>query len=600
MDTPENVTRIITEWHEGAPTAKQVQQGIRALSKETGTSWSKSRLLAEYKKILSLEKASPNPVVLAVLRRKPIRTLSGVAPVTVLTKPFPCPGQCIFCPNDIRMPKSYLADEPGAQRAERNWFDPYLQTYNRLDALDSIGHDVDKVEIIVLGGTWSFYPIGYQRWFISEVFRALNDFAAKKDLRPERERVYAAAVEPLAHQGKPELTNNPLSNEEALKTLEIHGTAMNVGEYNRVIETTYSGPERRVGFDKWQQAEWTDVVEQQLTNETAAVKCVGLVLETRPDSISLKEVINLRRLGATKVQIGIQSLQDDVLKKNRRGHTVAATERAFALLRLAGFKIHGHWMANLHGSDPQKDVTDYQQLFSPAFCPDELKIYPCSLIDSAELMQYYQRGEWQAYTQEELAWVIGQALLSTPAYCRLTRIIRDIPSQYIVTGNTKTNFRQVAEQKLEDQQTDLQDIRSREIRGTQFDESALRLVERTYETTVSHEVFLEWNVPSEHHAIGQIVAFLRLSLPKQQSEIKELHNSAVIREVHVYGQLTKLGRTGKTQHAGLGARLLQRACEISTQAGFTTIAVISAIGTKEYYRKQGFSDGELYQHRSLL
>lgn len=536
---------------------------------------------------------------MASLKRKPIRTLSGVAPVTVLTKPFPCPGQCIFCPNDIRMPKSYLADEPGAQRAERNWFDPYLQTYNRLEALDSIGHDVDKVEIIVLGGTWSFYPLGYQRWFIAEVFRAMNDFAVGADLRQAREKVYEASVKPLVHEGKPELTNDPVSNEDALKTLEIHGTAMNVGEYNRVIESTYSGPERRVGFDKWQQAEWEEVAQQHLANERSAVKCVGLVLETRPDSISPKEVLNLRRLGATKVQIGIQSLQDTVLKKNRRGHGVQATERAFELLRLAGFKIHGHWMANLYGSTPQKDIADYKRLFTPSFCPDELKIYPCSLIDSAELMKYYEAGKWRAYTSDELAAVIGKALLATPAYCRLTRIIRDIPSQYIVTGNKQTNFRQVAEKKLEDEQRKLKDIRSREIRGTSFEESDLTLIERTYGTTVSNEVFLEWNVPSKEHIEGQIVGFLRLSLPTQTPGITELQDSAIIREVHVYGQLTKIGHAGKTQHTGLGAQLIERACSIARRRGFGKIAVISAIGTREYYRKQGFTDGMLYQHKPL-
>lgn len=576
-----------------------MQQGIRALSKATGKSWSKSQLLAEYKNLLSLKKVKPNKHLMAALRRKPIRTLSGVAPVTVLTKPFPCPGQCIFCPNDVRMPKSYLADEPGAQRAERNWFDPYLQTYNRLEALEFIGHDVDKVEVIVLGGTWSFYPLPYQRWFVAEIFRAMNDFGSGRDMRAERERIYVAAVEPLVDEGKPELTNNPVSNEEALKTLEIHGTAMQVGEYNRVIEQAYSGPERRVGFDKWQQSEWAEVTREHLLNETSTVKCVGLVLETRPDSISLTEAMHLRRLGATKVQIGIQSLQDDVLKLNRRGHGVDATVRAFEILRLAGFKIHGHWMANLHGSTPEKDVNDYQQLFTEKYCPDELKIYPCSLIDSAELMQYYKRGEWRAYSQEELAWVIGRALLTTPPYCRLTRIIRDIPSQYIVTGNKRTNFRQIAEKKLEDDQAKMKDIRSREIRGASFNESDLKLITRKYKTTISEEVFLEWNLPSDSHEIGQIVGFLRLCLPNKVNEITELRDNAIIREVHVYGQLVKIGQSGKVQHLGLGGKLIERACEIASERGFKSIAVISAIGTKEYYRKQGFVDGDLYQKRAL-
>lgn len=594
-----DVHHIIEHWHVSAPSPNEMHRTLRLLSKRSQKQWSKSQLLKIYRDYLSSSKVDGNKALLSVLKSKPIRTLSGVAPVTVLTKPFPCPGQCIFCPNDVRMPKSYLADEPGAQRAERNWFDPYLQTYNRLEALTAIGHDVDKVEIIVLGGTWSFYPESYQIWFIAECFRALNDFASKYDNRLQRERLYAESVEVLASHGKPRITNDPIVNEDALATLSVQGSVMKVGAYNRIIETHYSSPEREAGFSRWQQATWSELFSQHLVNEHSVIKCVGLVLETRPDSISKREVIRLRKLGATKVQIGVQSLSDEVLKKNRRGHGVKATEEAFILLRSAGFKIHAHWMANLYGSSVKQDIIDYANLFTPPFCPDELKLYPCSLIDSAELMQYYKSKKWKPYSAQELSKVLGEALLATPYYCRLTRIIRDIPSHYIVKGNKKTNFRQIVEQQLGNKQHQMQDIRAREIRQTVVDGSSLKLIVRKYKTSNSTELFLEWNQPSDEHEIGDIVGFLRLSFPSVPSFIQEINDAAIIREVHVYGQLARLGEAGSAQHLGLGAKLIYEAERLSVAAGYNRLAVISAIGTKEYYRKQGFTDGELYQSKQL-
>lgn len=533
-------------------------------------------------------------IVLQALRLKPVRTASGVTPVTVLTKPFPCPGKCIFCPNDIRMPKSYIHDEPGAQRAERNYFDPYLQTYNRLQALHNIGHPVEKVELIVLGGTWSFYPPAYQRWFIAECFRAMNEFGVV-DGRAAREQEYRdIEAKRQAAQGW-SATNDPTHNREVLAQHQIQGTHL-AKRYNQVVSELYTAPEKKLGLDLFQQASWESVLTAQKINETATVRCVGLVLETRPDNISEEEVISLRKLGATKTQIGVQSLSDDVLTANNRGHDVAATRKAFALLRQAGFKIHAHWMANLYGSSPEQDMLDFEKLFSdPDFCPDELKIYPCSLIDSAELMQYYQDGRWRPYTFDELRMVVKHCLQKAPAYCRLTRVIRDIPSTDIVVGNHVTNLRQVIENELVQEGISLQEIRSREVRHRTIAPSKLTLAEVPYETSSSHEVFLQWIEPETN----VIAAFLRLSLPKKPSFISELQASAIIREVHVYGQSVALseGESSKAQHRGLGKQLIEHAVALAHKAGFAKISVISAIGTREYYRQRGFSDGELYQHR---
>ncbi len=583
--------------HEGHVTPRQLNKLIKMHLKPDGTVFAKDELVQAYRGMAGHQGLkSFQQRIASLLQMKPIRTASGVAPVTVLTKPFPCPGKCIFCPSDIRMPKSYLSDEPGAQRAERNYFDPYLQTYNRLQALKNIGHITDKVEIIVLGGTWSYYPESYQIWFIKECFRALNDFGTKDD-RVTAEQWYQAMEQKLTEAGEYAYSNDPEKNKKALESQQLDGSDLQQS-YNQVIAQHYVAPERKAGLDTHQSADWSELEDQQCLNEVVDTRCVGLVVETRPDNISPAEVMRMRRLGCTKTQIGFQSLSDTVLRKNRRGHDVAATRRAVRLLRQAGFKIHAHWMANLYGSSVADDKADYDKLFSdPDFKPDELKVYPCSLLSSAELMQYYQRGDWQPYEYDQLAEVLVHCLESAPEYCRLTRVIRDIPSTDIVAGNKFTNFRQIAQQKLEAAGKSSHDIRAREIRRDTFDPSDLVLDELRYQTSVSEEVFLQWIVKDTR----KIVGFLRLSLPSQAGFIDELANSAIIREVHVYGKAAALGvrDRGKAQHSGLGTQLLESAIELAREAGFETLAVISAIGTREYYRGRGFSDGELYQHCTL-
>ena len=534
-----------------------------------------------------------DPAVLERLRMKPVRTSSGVTPVTVLTKPFPCPGECIFCPNDVRMPKSYLSDEPGAQRAEQNSFDPYLQTMSRLTAYYNTGHPTDKIELIVLGGTWSFYPETYQIWFIKRLFDALRDFGAGINRSAE----ITAALRDVSQL-------HPERN-----TVNVHITGTELSQtYNQVVQSVYREEMRRSRelatniteiarspVDEY--ATWEELEASHRFNETAPVRCVGLVIETRPDHISAEEVLRVRRLGCTKVQIGFQSLNDAVLRANRRGHDVAATRRAVKLLRQAGFKIHAHWMPNLYGSSPQQDVEDYTKLFTePDFRPDELKIYPCSLIESAELMQKFQDGSWQPYTYEELLYVLTEAFRLTPEYCRLTRVIRDIPGTDIVSGNLKTNFRQIVENELAKRGERSADIRAREIRFAAVTPDNLQLDELCYAASTGDEVFLQFITPTR-----EIAGFLRLSLPATAPITDELLGAAMIREVHVYGQSVEIGETsdGRAQHAGLGTRLLERAAEIARERGYERLAVISAIGTRAYYRKRGFIDGALYQSRPV-
>lgn len=554
---------------------KEIEKIIRKHLSVEKEVFSKSFLLTSYEKIKSEISFNDDEekTLYEILRMKETRTISGVTPVTVLTKPFPCPGKCIFCPNDVRMPKSYLSDEPGAQRAISNKFDPYLQTFNRLLAFKNTGHPTDKIELIILGGTWSSYPESYQIWFVKRCFDALNEFENYKSSEMLFEKDLDLPFE-----------------EEKLE--EIDGLVLGKS-YNQVISNAIKNTKNILN----ENASWEELFLAHELNVKSKSKCVGLVIETRPDEIDENEVIKIRKLGATKIQIGIQSLNDDVLKLNKRGHDVAKTISALDLIRRAGFKIHGHYMPNLYGSTPSLDILDYEKMFNEIFFrPDELKIYPCSLIKTAELMQVYNQGLWKPYTQEELAEVLYHNILFTPRYCRLTRIIRDIPSTDIVVGNKLTNFRQIAEDKIKKSGKKAVEIRSREIKNKSFNNQIIEIKQTKYETTSTWEYFLEYVNEKE-----EIFGFLRLSLPKISSFIPELGNSAIIREIHIYGQSIEVGKkdNSKTQHQGLGKNLIKLAKDIAKENNFKKLAVISAIGTRDYYQKNGFELTGLYQITEL-
>ncbi|MCA9932564.1 MAG: tRNA uridine(34) 5-carboxymethylaminomethyl modification radical SAM/GNAT enzyme Elp3, partial [Anaerolineales bacterium] len=405
---------------------------------------------------------------------------------------------------------------PGAQRAERYKFDPYEQTAGRIRALAQIGHPVDKIELLILGGTWSSYRRDYQEWFIKRCFDAMNG------------------------------------------------------------------------------VESATLAEAQERNSTAVRRNVGLVLETRQDHITADELRWFRTLGVTKVQVGIQSMDDRILALNERGHDTQATRDAFRLLRLAGYKIHGHWMPNLLGATVESDVVDYGRLWSdPAIKPDELKIYPTMLLENADLYAYWQRGEYQPYTEEEVIDVLMRCKVQTPRYARLTRIIRDIPTTNVVEGFKKANLRQIAQQRLAKQGQRCQCIRCREVKRQKLAIDDLRLTIESYETDATTEHFLSFVTADD-----QIAGFLRLSLPYGDVElpIAELAGHAMIREVHVYGPVLSLGEDsqGEAQHIGLGTQLVEKAKTMARGAGYGRIAVISAIGTREYYRKLGFELDGLY------
>ncbi len=497
--------------------------------------YSKANLIAGYRYLVAEGDLDLDPALMGRIRMKPMRTQSGVAPVTVLTAPAGCPGECIFCPDDWRMPKSYLFDEPGCQRAERDGFDPYAQTLGRIQSFENIGHDADKVELLVLGGTWSAYGRDYREWFVRRCFDAMN-----------------AA-------GDPDYTD--------AATLE----------------------------------------EAQQRNVTARHRNVGLVVETRPDWITPDEIRHLRRLGVTKVQIGVQSLDDEILTLNKRGHDVQAVRDALGLLRTAGFKLHLHWMPNLFGATPEKDRGDFARFFDdPAIRPDELKIYPCSLIADTELYDLWLAGAYHPYTQEELVALLADVKPTIPPYTRVNRLFRDIPAHHIQAGVKHSNLREVVHEELRRRGTHCGCIRCREIKRRQVSPDELVLSAYSYDTDLTREHFLEFKTGPQSQEPGLIAGFLRLSLPLRpgvgsRAFIDEIAGSAMIREVHVYGPALAIGRAEKdaAQHVGLGTRLLAEARRISREAGFQRISVIAATGTQAYYAERGFEGGELYMHARL-
>lgn len=568
--------------------------------------------------------------LLRAIRIKPRRTASGVATITVITKPWPCSGDCVFCPSDLRMPKSYLHDEPACARAEQNRFDPYLQVSSRLTALSQMGHATDKIELIVLGGTWTDYPESYQVWFMSELFRALNeDAVANEEANPMLRRSaagrgeVAATMDSVADDCLPkgvaerraryrerflpkdaeELAQRRAGLQAAID--DGHGGCR--GSYNAAVKELYGAESAWGQAMSWQSGTWEELERQQSANERARHRVVGLVIETRPDAVTARSLRTIRRLGCTKVQMGVQSIDQRVLDVNGRRIGVARMEEAFGLCRLFGFKIHAHFMVNLLGSTSAADKADYLRFVGPgSFQPDEVKLYPCALIAGTRLMGKHESGEWEPYTEEELLDVLASDIVATPAYCRVSRMIRDFSSNDIVAGNKKPNLRQMVERRLsETGQVRVREIRYREIGSDAPDPAELELDVVAYTTPTSEERFLQWVTPE-----GKIAGFLRLSLPDQRfvAECAKHYGDdapvglceAMIREVHVYGVAARVGQEGvAAQHRGLGRSLVARACELAREAGFERINVISAVGTREYYRSLGFTDHGLYQQKAL-
>jgi elongator complex protein 3 len=490
-----------------------------------------AEILALYRELVAEGSEVFNQETELLLRKIKTKSNSGVAVISLLTKPFPCPGRCTYCPTEENMPKSYLSKEPAAARALSNDFDPRKQIFSRLQSLLVNGHPVEKVEMIIIGGTWSFYHPAYQEYVISECFRACNDFSV-----------------------------DGVHKDSSKKPL----------------------------------------VELQEENEKAECRIIGLSIETRPDYITPVEVERLRLFGVTKVEIGVQHLDDAILKLTKRDMKAAGIAKGTERLRDAGFKIVYHMMPNLPGSDTEKDIAMFPKLFEEGcgYHPDMLKIYPCMVLEHSELYETWKAGGFRPYTDEELMHVLREAKKVIPPYVRILRVIRDIPASYIQAGSKISNMRQWL---IEDQKKfgwRCKCIRCREVREREVNFPDFELRRLEYRTLSGTEIFLSFE-----KKMGDVLAsFTRLRLPDKDKEpiLPVLKDAALIRELHTYGRLAKLGQEGsQSQHVGFGRLLMAEAEKIARDAGYKKLAVISGIGVREYYRKLGYTLEGTYMVKSL-
>ncbi|MCS7144902.1 MAG: tRNA uridine(34) 5-carboxymethylaminomethyl modification radical SAM/GNAT enzyme Elp3 [Archaeoglobaceae archaeon] len=450
-----------------------------------------------------------------ILRLKPVRSLSGIVVIAAMSSPAPCPhGKCIPCPGgvDFNSPQSYTGFEPAAQRGKQHEYDAFRQVTARLKELAEIGHDVDKAEIIVMGGTFIAREKEYKDKFILDIFNALNSFQNKSRIENNLEKV-------------------------------------------------------------------------KRKNEHAKVRCVGLTFETRPDYAKEEHILEMLRYGATRVELGVQSIYDEILEKINRGHTVEDTIRATKLLKDSAFKVCYHIMPGLPGSDFKLDLKCFEEIFSnPDFRPDYLKIYPTVVVEGTKLYEMWEKGEYIPYSTEEVVELIARAKMNFPEWVRVQRIQRDIPVN-IAIGLKRGNIRQLVRKRLKELGGDCRCIRCREVghKGVPEDEyrkAELKITE--YEASNGKEFFIAYEIP-EYDAL---VGFIRLRFPSEPF-INTLKNCALIRELHIYGKATPLGKIQAFQHRGFGEKLLNTAEEIAKEE-YDKLAVISGVGVREYYRRLGY------------
>jgi elongator complex protein 3 len=510
---------------------------------------SNSDILTEYFSLLKKGKVKKDWIkkyhnfFVSLLRKRDIRTLSGIAPVAVLTKPYPCPGRCAYCPKEKGMPTSYLSNEPAVMRAVRLGFNPYLQTIFRLKALENNGHEPNKIEIIVIGGTWSYLPNKYKYWYILNCFKAVNDyFKIKNDI------IITKSEKTI---GAKKFSKNTYSQKASLKELK------------------------------------KALIKEQRKNEKSKYSIIGLTLETRPDYISDKELRQMRELGCTRVEIGVQAVDDKILDLNRRGHDVQETVKATKKLKQFGFKITYHFMPALPGSNPEKDLEMFKIIFNDErFKPDQIKFYPTTVVKGSLLYKWWKKGDYKPYSDKELEQLIVNCKKNTPIYTRIIRLIRDIPGESIEAGNKITNLRQV----LKDKGVVCRCIRCREAKNKIIDKKNLKLNILEYKASGAKEYFISFDSKDKKTLYG----FCRLRIDFS-SKISE----AIIRELHVYGQLVPIGGQKRIQHSGLGKKLMMEAEKIARKNKAYNIAVISGVGVRDYYRKRDYRLRKTYMFKKL-
>ena len=507
--------------------------------------------------ILEYATAEEKELVSDTLKKKPTRTQSGVAIVAVMCHPHKCPhGRCLYCPESDIAPPSYTGEEPAALRGRMFEYHPYVQCFNRLSQLKKIGHPVDKVELIIMGGTFPSRDLCYQEWFVSQCLKAMTDFGLILENNAEFE-----------------------INKEQIR------------EFEKGIIKTYP-PNDYVLID-----------DAQLANENSKVRCVGMTFETRPDYCKKEHINRMLNFGVTRVELGVQTLSDELYAKVKRGHTIADVIEANQLLRDSAIKVAMHMMPGLFVRQ-KEDLKMFKQLFSDDnFKPDMLKIYPCLVTKGSELYDMWEEGIYSPYTDEEAADLIVEVKKILPKWVRTMRIQRDIPSTLIEAGVQKSNLGEIVYNKLDENHINCQCIRCREIGHKKTNEKYtlddFKWFKESYTACGGEETFISIEDKNEESIAG----FLRFRIPSQNAYRPEITDkTALIRELHVYGNMIQIGDKNPSigQHTGFGEKLLKEAENLAIDNGRDEIAIISGIGTRNYYRKFGYERKGPYMAKKLI
>ncbi|HLD07104.1 MAG TPA: tRNA uridine(34) 5-carboxymethylaminomethyl modification radical SAM/GNAT enzyme Elp3 [Candidatus Nanoarchaeia archaeon] len=503
---------------------------------------------------------------------KPTRILSGVNVIAIMTKPLPCPhGKCTYCPGGPGsvfgdVPQSYTGKEPAARRAIRNQFDPYLQVFNRLEQYVATNKVPQKVELIVMAGTFPADPAEYQEGFITAAFQAMNDF------------------------GELFFTGGELRHALFNAFFELPGDVHDPLRTARIQEKIRSLRKS------------TTLAREHERNERAMIRCIGITIESKPDYGRLAQGNAMLALGATRIELGIQNLSDAALQKANRGHTVADSVEATRTLKDLGFKINMHYMPGLFAA-PAEDREMMRALFSnPDLRPDMLKIYPVMVLRGTALYNQWKAGAFTPLTTEEAAELIAEFKQHVPRYCRIMRVQRDIPTYMTEAGVGRTNIRQYIRRIMEERGIRCSCIRCREVGlylknhpGAAIHPDDVRIRAEEYAASQGTEFF----VAAEDIRHDALIGFCRMRFPSQCLRAEITPGAALIRELHVYGNVELLGSSGALQHAGYGKKLLAAAEGIARERGRDKMVVISGIGVREYYRKLGYASEGLYMTKPL-
>lgn len=482
-------------------------KSLKIIKRAAASKFRLGRVLKNSEILSAARESGAGDEILRKLRKKPVRTLSGITPLAVMIAPkSSCRWRCAYCPTSSGAPKSYTGEEPAALRARDAGFHPARQVALRLKQYAAIGHPTDKCEIIVMGGTFLAMSSKYKKWFIKSIYDTLN---GKK--------------------------------------------SSNLSQAKRM-------------------------------NEHARHRAVGLTIETRPDVCGQKEITEMLRYGATRVELGVQYLDDSIYRAIKRGHTVDDVVKATALLKDAGFKVLYHIMPGLPGSSRQKNIAMVKMIFADQrFRPDMLKIYPALVLAGTEFERMFKEGRYTPYTTEEAVDVISEFYRYIPKYTRVMRIQRDVPAPLIVAGVKSSNLRELVENAAKEKKIKINEIRAREIRNAQFNHEKFSISTYTYTASWGKEVFISCEGEE------MIAGFARLRIPSESRSRWIDSTTALLRELHVFGEEIELNGNGSVQHMGIGSRLLMEAeCIAKEEFGKKKMVVISGVGAREYYYKKGY------------